>query len=153
MYACMIGDDEGVELLIQRGAKVNKASDYGATPLLAACQRNNAKIVDFLLNAGASPHREIESPIMVACGKNTFGQPNLKMALSLFRHGADLFKSGHARAAFSYLTDENRAMFLSLLIPKEIEAFMPDYKDLQAAEIALEEAMQELYVEANTIFC
>jgi hypothetical protein len=146
MYACMIGDDEGVELLIQRGANVNKPSFFGATPLLAACQRNNAKIVDLLLNAGASPHCEslqphckIESPIMVACGKNTFGGANVHMALSLFRHGVDLFKGGHARPAFSYLTDENQAMFLSLL------TLMPDYQDFQAAEIALEEAMEKLY--------
>lgn len=145
MYACMIGDDKGVELLIQRGAKVNKASDYGATPLLAACQRNNTKIVDLLLNAGASPDCAIFSPIMVACGNNTFGKPNLEMAISLFRHGADLFKGGHARSAFSYLTNENRAIFLSLLTHKEIERFMPDYQDFQAAEIALEEAMEKLY--------
>ena len=156
MYACVFGDKEGVKLLIQRGANVNKPSSSGVTPLLAACQRNNTEIVDLLLNAGASPNCEIESPIMVACEKIMLSEGNFGMVLSLFRHGADLFKRNyyvkkgdHARSAFSCLTDDNREIFFSLLTSEEKEKLMPAYVAFQSEEIAFQKAMEKLHAEAR----
>lgn len=51
--ACMAGDQDCVELLLQRGMNVNSSGNYYGTALQAASRVGNIKIVERLLNAGA----------------------------------------------------------------------------------------------------
>ena len=49
-------DVETLDLLIARGARVNAANEYGATPLWVACADRHPAIVKKLLAAGANPN-------------------------------------------------------------------------------------------------
>ena len=51
--ACMAGDQECVELLLQRGMDVNGSGNYYGTALQAASRVGNIEIVERLLNSGA----------------------------------------------------------------------------------------------------
>lgn len=52
-----------IKELIQRGADVNAASNFGITPLLAACNNNDLSTIDTLLSAGA--HASLLCPVYV----------------------------------------------------------------------------------------
>src|ERR1035437_4890680 len=52
MYAAALGSLDAVKLLVEAGAKVNAANDFGATPLMW-CAGDLAK-VRYLLSKGAS---------------------------------------------------------------------------------------------------
>jgi len=51
--ACMAGDQDCIELLLQRGMDVNGSGNYYGTALQAASRVGNIKIVERLLNSGA----------------------------------------------------------------------------------------------------
>lgn len=55
MYACMIGNENKVKLLIGREADVNKACEFDGreTPLMIAVSRGNWMIAQLLKNKGA----------------------------------------------------------------------------------------------------
>jgi ankyrin repeat protein len=53
IYACDGNRADVVELLIARGAKVNRRDDNGDTPLVSAIYNNNIMITKMLLQAGA----------------------------------------------------------------------------------------------------
>jgi len=45
---------ECVKLFVERGADVNQADDYGITPLMAAANMGDTKIIQYLIDAGAN---------------------------------------------------------------------------------------------------
>lgn len=50
------GDVNITRLLIEHGAEVNSAEEYGNTPLLIACDRANLELVRLLIEHGAHPN-------------------------------------------------------------------------------------------------
>ncbi|HWF06887.1 MAG TPA: ankyrin repeat domain-containing protein [Bryobacteraceae bacterium] len=56
IFAAREGDLETVKLLVEAGADVNQASNYGWTPLLTATQNKNYLIGKYLLEHGADPN-------------------------------------------------------------------------------------------------
>lgn len=50
----LAGQEEVVQLLVQRGASVNAQSQNGFTPLYMAAQENHDSVVKFLLSKGAN---------------------------------------------------------------------------------------------------
>lgn len=52
-WGSLVGHEETVSLLIERGADVNLANDDGNTPLHAAAFLGHSSVVEILLNAGA----------------------------------------------------------------------------------------------------
>jgi hypothetical protein len=55
-YACEVGNNWMVQLLIEAGAKVNSLDVHKVTPLHLACQESNKRVVELLLSAGADVH-------------------------------------------------------------------------------------------------
>jgi hypothetical protein len=51
--ACYMGNNEMCELLLSRGADINKENEEGKTPLYSAIREHNTDTVDFLLKHGA----------------------------------------------------------------------------------------------------
>jgi hypothetical protein len=56
--AALCGHVELVRLLLERGAEVNQANDYGDTALEYAVERGHEEIVPILLTSGADPSRK-----------------------------------------------------------------------------------------------
>ena len=52
--ACFNGRTTVVEILVEAGAKLDKANIYGNTALILACDKGNTAVVEFLLRAGAN---------------------------------------------------------------------------------------------------
>jgi len=55
-FAAREGDIESAEALLDAGANVNQATEYGWTPLLTAVNNRNYKLASFLLERGADPN-------------------------------------------------------------------------------------------------
>jgi ankyrin repeat protein len=68
-WAAYLDDADATAKLIQAGAKVDVANDYGMTPLALAATNGNAAVIDLLLKAGADVNRGVrsnETPLMLA---------------------------------------------------------------------------------------
>jgi ankyrin repeat protein len=81
-------DRDLVERLIKRGAEVNLANDYGATPLSTAAIAADTDIINALLDAGAAPearNADNETALMVVARAG-----NVDAARLLLQHGADV---------------------------------------------------------------
>ena len=75
-------------LLIDAGAEVDAANDYGVGPLAMACTNASSTIVAALLDAGADPDQANPSgvtPLMIAARGD-----NLKVMKALLAHDADV---------------------------------------------------------------
>lgn len=81
-WAVYRDDFESAELLIEAGAKVNMANDYGITPLDLACNNRSVDMVAKLMNAGAKP--------MPAAVLKCIRTGNLEGVKLLLAHGADV---------------------------------------------------------------
>ena len=57
VFAAREGDLESARVLLDGGADVNQATQYGWTPLLTATQNRNYALASFLLEQGADPKR------------------------------------------------------------------------------------------------
>ena len=57
VVASRLGFIEGVDALIEAGAKVDEANDTGETPLIAAVHARSPEMMQTLLKAGADPDR------------------------------------------------------------------------------------------------
>lgn len=55
MFACMQGHEDIVKLLLDNNADIHVASAEGTTALLMACRKKSPRIVEWLLQKGASP--------------------------------------------------------------------------------------------------
>ncbi|HET6373542.1 MAG TPA: ankyrin repeat domain-containing protein [Candidatus Polarisedimenticolia bacterium] len=56
--AAMKGDLEGVKSLLGKGAEVNAATEFGATPLILAADRGHVEVVKALLAGGADVNKK-----------------------------------------------------------------------------------------------
>ena len=56
VFAAREGDLDSARILIEAGADVNQATEYGWTPLLTATQNRNYQLGKFLLEHGADPN-------------------------------------------------------------------------------------------------
>lgn len=61
MLASQLGYIEGIEMLAQKGAKVDESDDAGETPLILAVHRRDLPMMRILLSAGADPDRSDNS--------------------------------------------------------------------------------------------
>jgi ankyrin repeat protein len=61
MLASQIGFVEGIEMLAQRGAKIDASNDAGETPLILAVHKRDIPMLRVLLAAGADPDRSDNS--------------------------------------------------------------------------------------------
>jgi ankyrin repeat protein len=61
MIASQLGFIEGIELLAEKGAKVDDANDAGETPLIMAVHKRDMPMLRILLAAGADPDRSDNS--------------------------------------------------------------------------------------------
>ena len=55
--ACNLGFQDGVELLVERKARVDEPTATGETPLISAVHRRSVAMMRVLLKAGADPNR------------------------------------------------------------------------------------------------
>jgi uncharacterized protein len=56
VFAARRGDIESIKILVDAGADINQATQYGWTPLLTATQNKHYIAADFLLEHGADPN-------------------------------------------------------------------------------------------------
>ena len=56
VFAAREGDIESAQLLLDAGAPINEATEYGWTPLLTAVNNRNYQLAAFLLDKGADPN-------------------------------------------------------------------------------------------------
>ncbi len=56
VFAAREGDVESARALLDAGANINQASEYGWTPLLTAVNNRNYRLAKFLLDRGADPN-------------------------------------------------------------------------------------------------
>lgn len=61
MLASNLGFPEGIQALIDAGARVDDANDAGETPLISAVHRRDSNLMRILLRAGADPDRSDNS--------------------------------------------------------------------------------------------
>lgn len=69
LHATVIqGDIEGVRLLVESGAEINKSGEEGFTPLHYACEFEHIEIVRYLIEKGADIHARTEgnTPLQIA---------------------------------------------------------------------------------------
>ena len=57
VIACNLNFTEGVELLVESGARVDESNNSGETPLITAVHNRNLPLMRILLKAGADPDR------------------------------------------------------------------------------------------------
>jgi len=102
MTACMCGNESVAKLLIDRGAHVNAATDYGMTPLTFACRDKSVSLAKLLIDAGANVNQggAHNSPLMTVCtftwdrprgiSKVDWANKTLEMVRLLIDNGANV---------------------------------------------------------------
>ena len=69
--ACERGDFDAARLLLDTGADVNRADEYGMTPLYIACAKGHVNVARLLLDNGAAVDRANSfngwTPLFIAC--------------------------------------------------------------------------------------
>ena len=76
--AAAYGMESIVRKLIEKGAKVDTLNSENWSPLMEACRRNYASLVELLLSEGADPNRDI--PTQHACLANSVPSSCLSIA-------------------------------------------------------------------------
>ncbi len=105
-YACLKGDDELVQKLVEEKADINLADDNGMTPLHFAAQERRIEIVELLLRAGADPNRydaHGNGPLFTAVmNSRDTGFEGVRLFL---KYGADRHhKNKHGRSSLDMAT-------------------------------------------------
>ena len=140
IFAAREGDLASVRVLVEAGADVNQASEYGWTPLLTATQNRYYQLGKFLLDNGADPNISNKgnwSPLYIATdNRNIEGgdyptrkpdMDHLDFIKLLFEHGADanvrMNSSTETRTIFTHqwLYEEGATAFLRAAQSGDIE--------------------------------
>ena len=85
-WAAYRDDQESVDLLLKKGAAVNRANDLGVTPLRLAATNSSTPMITRLLAAGADPNIAPEvdgTPLMIAAHRG-----NVEAVTMLLKNGA-----------------------------------------------------------------
>ena len=91
MLAAYNGNFEATELLLKRGALVDKKNDKNHTPLAGVCFKGYDNIAELLLQYGANPNGDGGmglSPMNCAC---FFGRKNILRLLLQYSHKKPTF--------------------------------------------------------------
>lgn len=78
--AILLKDSRLISNLIKQGADVNSADEYGRTPLMFALMTADKKIVDMLLNSGASAPEKISTSIRPAPSTEPEAKPSKRVS-------------------------------------------------------------------------
>lgn len=100
IVACLYGYDDIVELLLDKGAKINLRDSVGYSPLYAACQNGHDSTIRILLSKGADVNLSSNngaSPIYRACENCHKSTVQL-----LLKYGADINKRHNAGCSPKY---------------------------------------------------
>ena len=105
-----------VALLIDAGADLDLANDYGVTPLALACDNGSGAMVTRLLSAGADPNLARstgETPLMTCARTGA-----LDAVRALLAHGADpnAAESWHGQTALMWAAGERHAAVVEALV-------------------------------------
>ena len=142
-YAAAIGFAQAAEYLHKKGADVNRQSDTGNTPLHVAVWKDQASMVDLLLDFGANPN--ISNKPMNPKGKQgtplhlAIARGNTEIARMLINRGAYI----HARDALGMTPLASaaywgRADIFGLLLSKKADINAKDLKGRTVVQIAKE---------------
>ena len=115
--ACMAGDQQWVELLLQRGMDVNGLGYYYGTALQAASRVGNIEIVERLLNCGADVN--ILHGVHGTALRAAVLGGHEDLVCSLIAHGADVnlrYKDKGESILHLALKSRNHAIFKTLLV-------------------------------------
>ncbi|KAL8917787.1 MAG: hypothetical protein Q9172_005689 [Xanthocarpia lactea] len=133
--ACMAGDGEYVELLIQRGINVNGSGNYYGTALQAASRVGNTEIIERLLDAGAELNI-LQGAHGTALRAAVLGGHE-EIVRILVDHGADVnlcYEVGHKTILHLALESANYTIFRTLLTAgADINVMKPDQQHIMIA--------------------
>ena len=82
-----------VGLLLEGGADVNKANNFGTTPLITASENGHAEVVRLMLNAGVDVNQANRSvtPLYSASGNGYTQVVEILLRNGAFRDARELF--------------------------------------------------------------
>lgn len=114
--ACVAGDQDCIELLLQRGMNVDTAGYYYGTALQAACRVGNIAVAQCLLDSGAKVNI-LEGAHATALRAAALGGHE-ELVRILIAHGADVnlcYKDRDKSVLHLALASKNQAVFKTLL--------------------------------------
>lgn len=104
-----------VRQLLDKGANVKAANDYGVTPLSLACTNGNAEMAGLLLKAGADPNAALPSGETVLMTAARTGAPAAVKALLVSGAKVNATEE-HGQTALMWAAAEGHANVVELLI-------------------------------------
>lgn len=130
--ACMKGQSETVEKLIDAGADVNQ-SDGSQKPLTAACMWGHLSVIKVMIKAGASVNQSVgkETPLTAACAAG-----HLNVVQELIKEGADLNRCDDNHTPLTVASFEGHQSIVKALIKAGADVNQKD-KDTTPLEAAL----------------
>lgn len=130
--ACMKGQLDTVEKLIDAGADVNQ-SDGSQKPLTAACMWGHLSVIKVMIKAGASVNQSIgkETPLTAACAAG-----HLNVVQELIKEGADLNRCDDNHTPLTVASFEGHQSIVKALIKAGANVNQKD-KDSTPLEAAL----------------
>ena len=122
-WAGMRGNDQIIQYLIAKGAKVNLQDSHGATPLTFAAGggQQNTKVYDLLIGAGVNPKTEVNNDganaLLLAIGSD----PELKLTDYFQSKGLDVkSKDAAGNTAFDYAARAGNIDVMKKLLAKGV---------------------------------
>lgn len=130
--ACMKGQLDTVEKLIDAGADVNQ-SDGSQKPLTAACMWGHLSVIKVMIKAGASVNQSVgkETPLTAACAAG-----HLNVVQELIKEGADLNRCDDNHTPLTVACFEGHQTIAKALIMAGADVNQKD-KDTTPLEAAL----------------
>lgn len=130
--ACMKGQSDTVEKLIDAGADVNQ-SDGSQNPLTAACMWGHLSVIKVMIKAGANVNQSIgkETPLTAACAAG-----HLNVVQELIKEGADLNRCDDNHTPLTVASFEGHQSIVKALIKAGADVNKKD-KDTTPLKAAL----------------